>query len=157
GVDLNWQTISEERLTNYEVQRSADGKNFENIKVVIAKNTLASADYSLQDATPFKGMNYYRLKINEQDGSFKYSRVQVAQVGGKKEVTIYPNPTANFFELKNAENIESINVFDVNGRMVQSFSDVNATTFDVSNLPNGIYQVTVKTNGTLTTSKLIKF
>ncbi len=156
SVDLNWQTVSEERLSNYEIQRSADGKIFESIQVVKAKNTMASMDYAFQDETPLKGMNYYRLKMNEQDGSFNYSRVQVAQVGKKKEIVIYPNPSSTFFALNNAENIESINVFDVNGRMVQSFSDVNAATFDVSNLPYGIYQVAIKANGILTTSKLVK-
>jgi Secretion system C-terminal sorting domain/Carbohydrate binding domain len=155
-VDLNWQVAQELRLKDYTVQRSLDGKKFDDISVVSAKNSPAMTQYAFQDESPINGANYYRLKINEQDGTFKYSAIQSAMIGSNKgSVSVEPNPTTGLIQLKNADAFESLDVYDLNGRIVRQFSN-NANQLDISDLPKGVYQITIKAKGTMSFAKVVK-
>jgi hypothetical protein len=155
SISLNWQTAEEARLKDYTVQRSTDGKSFSDISTIAAKNSTAKTSYDFQDENPAIGVNYYRLKINEQDGSFKFSTVQSATIGGKNTVSVSPNPTSGTFQVKNADGLESVDVYDLSGRLVRHFSK-NTTQFDVSDLAKGVYQVVIKAQGATTLSKVVK-
>jgi hypothetical protein len=155
SVALNWQVAQELRLKDYTVQRSADGQKFEDIGSIVAQNGPLSKNYAFEDQKPSKGLNYYRLKINEEDGTFKYSKVQSAVIGGKGEVSVSPNPTTGLIQLKNADSLESLEVYDLSGRLVRQFSN-NNTQLDISDLAKGIYQLTIKANGTVSFAKVVK-
>jgi hypothetical protein len=156
AVDLTWQVAQELRLKDYTVQRSLDGKKFDDISVVSAKNSAAMTKYAFQDESPINGVNYYRLKINEQDGTFKYSDIQSAMIGSSKgAVSVAPNPTTGLIQLKNADAFESLDVYDLNGRLVRQFSN-NANQLDISDLPKGVYQITIKAKGTVSFAKVVK-
>ncbi|MFY8004333.1 MAG: T9SS type A sorting domain-containing protein, partial [Chitinophagaceae bacterium] len=94
-IDVNWQTIGEVNLTQYEVQRSADGSSYQTIGNVAAKNT-ATASYSFTDAAPNSNENYYRIKVNGVNESSSYSNVwHVKRSGGvSAKIVLYPNPFA---------------------------------------------------------------
>lgn len=53
--------------------------------------------------------------------------------------TVYPNPTTDFLNVL-GDNVESVKVFDMNGRMVLS---ENSNKVDVSTLLNGYYTVVI--------------
>jgi hypothetical protein len=76
----------------------------------------------------------------------------------QNNITISPNPTNGFFNLDaNGAEIEAVDIFDVTGRNVYSDLIKNYTTsINISQLPNGIYSVLVKTKETLTHHKIIK-
>jgi Carbohydrate binding domain/Secretion system C-terminal sorting domain len=156
SINLNWQTADEARLKDYTVQRSADGKSFADISTVAAKNSTAKISYDFQDENPVNGVNYYRLKINEQDGSFKYSTVQSATIGGKISVAASPNPTSGAFELKSAERFEDVRIYDISGRLVSKFVGNDANQYSISNLPKGVYEVVATSKATVSVAKLVK-
>lgn len=54
------------------------------------------------------------------------------------EVTLYPNPTKDHFRIKNAENITSIRVININGQLVLQ-QDYSGQEIQVTQLPKGIY------------------
>lgn len=54
----------------------------------------------------------------------------------KPPLSIFPNPTVDFFEVRNLENIEG-ELLDLHGRLIRRI-DVSVI-IDVSNLPNGLY------------------
>jgi hypothetical protein len=155
-VALNWQVASEKQLKNYTIQRSLEGDKFEDIGVVAATNTPLSKNYGFEDSNPVNGINYYRLKINEADGSFKYSNIQTVNMGEKGTVSIVPNPTTGFIQLKNAEAFESLDIIDLNGRIVRQFLNNNTNQFNVSDLPKGVYQVAIRAKGSVLVTKLVK-
>ena len=65
-VQLNWTVAQETNIENYQIQRSKDGINFTTIQTVKARNQSGyQPGYNLTDASPLKGVNYYRLAINE--------------------------------------------------------------------------------------------
>lgn len=73
----------------------------------------------------------------------------------KNNVSIYPNPTSDYLNIKSAQNISGIKIFDASGKMVSSFSKTDR--INVSELVKGTYFVTVKNaDGTSSTHKFIK-
>lgn len=90
---LNWKSEAEENLNYYEVQRSRDGIHFETISVVFAKGRMTN-DYQITDASPFEGVNYYRLNMVDQDGSSKYSNIINIRFDSSITTLMnaYPNP-----------------------------------------------------------------
>jgi hypothetical protein len=163
-VDINWQVATESSMKDYAIQRSADGEKFEEMGSVVAKNgplptvsgSAISINYIFKDKNPLKGINYYRLKMNEMDGSFKYSNIQSVNLATKNNVSVVPNPTTGWIELKGADTFESIEIFDLTGRSLRKFSNPNALQFDVSDLPKGVYQVVVKSEGEVSSIKVVK-
>ncbi len=59
-------------------------------------------------------------------------------VKSSQAVQVYPNPTFDYFSIKNKENISRINVINLLGKTIRSFS-ANANVYDVSDLVAGVY------------------
>ncbi|MEA1873322.1 MAG: T9SS type A sorting domain-containing protein [Bacteroidota bacterium] len=66
------------------------------------------------------------------------------------QFSTYPNPASNFVHFSSNENIQRIELYDTNGRIIQIFTNVNQTKvkLSVSNYAAGLYyyRVTDKTN-----------
>lgn len=74
-AQISWQAESEEASTLYEVQRSADGQNFQTVYTQQAQRAAGINRYTWMDAAPLKGKSFYRLKISENGRTF-YSSTQ---------------------------------------------------------------------------------
>ena len=76
---------------------------------------------------------------------------------GVSEFSVYPNPTKDFWKLSNSSTIETLEVLDLQGKLLQSIIvNANATTIDATALQNGIYFVRVTVGSGVETLKLIK-
>jgi len=95
--DLNWSTADEKNVTHFEIERSADGANWNVIAIISVDAKLAiTHDYSYQDQQPIDGTNYYRLKIVDKGHGYQYSQVVVIRKNGAVNagtaMHVYPNP-----------------------------------------------------------------
>jgi hypothetical protein len=96
-VILNWATVMEENFNAFIVQRSASGVDFEDIGEVPGKGFNIydiESKYIFEDDAPLLGMNYYRLKAVNLDGSFEHFQVKATKVSGSRKVDVYPNPSS---------------------------------------------------------------
>jgi hypothetical protein len=93
-IKVEWNNLTETEVINYSVERSADGRNFVSIGEVNARlNNGGRADYSFIDATPFSGVNYYRIRSLETTGRSKYSIIVKVDIrGGATQLVLYPSP-----------------------------------------------------------------
>ena len=66
---------------------------------------------------------------------------------------IYPNPTTNWVQIKTEHNVDKIEVYDVNGRLVLVEPFIS---FSTQNWVNGIYFLKIKTPNGSSNVKLIK-
>ncbi|GAB3575209.1 M12 family metallo-peptidase [Hymenobacter daeguensis] len=93
---LQWATASEADVAYFEVQRSLDGAAFEPVGRVPATNTSAARAYTLPDANPPAGRAYYRLLVQDRDGTAAYSAVVAVQRDDAARpafsVQAFPNP-----------------------------------------------------------------
>jgi hypothetical protein len=159
-VDLTWTTATEHNSDYFIAEKSLDLQNWVNVCLVqAAGNSSNELDYSCEDTNPFLGLNYYRLKEVDQDGSFKYSETRVVNLESTQDVTIYPNPTNSIFSIQ-VKDIESkeIQFFNSMGQEVElniiaSSSDL--VQYDTNELSEGIYYVKVTTGLDSKTYKLI--
>lgn len=159
--NLSWTTSQEMNTNQYIVERSADGRNFSAIGTVAANQ---SASYRYTDATPSKGINYYRLKVVDNDNSFKYSVIKNIRNLGVADMFINPNPVQQTMKISiEAEQSENaaIVVTDLSGRRVSSTNisvTEGANNFDVpvSNLAKGSYIVMVKLSNQTIVKKINK-
>jgi nitrogen fixation protein FixH len=155
SVDLNWTSVIEFDSYQYQVERSADGKNFVKIGTINAAGASNEAKkYNFKDALPGSGAFYYRLKQVDIDGKFEYSKsVYVNNKKGAGTVTgIFPNPFKNDIQLVGITSADlntpgKVQVFNLAGQRV-NFSIAGANAISLGeNIAKGIYIVKVADNG----------
>jgi hypothetical protein len=68
---------------------------------------------------------------------------------------LYPNPTSSILTIDTDLKIQKINIIDITGKNVKSFTP-KTNTFNVSDLSNGIYFITIIGEGNSITKKFVK-
>ena len=121
NVQLNWQTGNEINVSHFNIQRSTNSQDFENIGQVNAGKETGNK-YSFNDIfTSFLLVNkniYYRLEVLDKDGSKTYSDIkQVYYTKKELLVKIFPNPIIEFLNIK-GKDIKEVIVTDLMGRLV---------------------------------------
>jgi hypothetical protein len=94
NISVEWNVANEINTVRYEVEKSADGRNF------VAKGNVAASGkntYNWLDENVVAGFNYYRIKSLDNNGAVKYTQVVKVQVGGKAGITVSPNPVQGNF------------------------------------------------------------
>ncbi|MBI3519620.1 MAG: T9SS type A sorting domain-containing protein [Bacteroidetes bacterium] len=153
-VSLDWATASEKNNSHYEVERSADGKNFEYVTSVNAYgngNSLSKQTYNAIDKHPYNGISYYRLKQVDKNGSFTYTQVVAVEFNSESFINIFPNPASDVLKVKASDNysnatikiISSIGVEVIANAQLMSYNG----TINVSHLAAGIYYVVIENAG----------
>jgi hypothetical protein len=168
AVQLAWATSSEINSSHFEIQRSTDGQNFTNIaQEEAAGNSAVKKNYGYNDDNAYEaGSNvlFYRLRMVDLDGKFKYSNVlNVRLKGAITEMKIYPNPVHNqlsvSLNIASAKNVK-LRITGVSGKQYynQTYHVGGNTSslqnIDVSRLAKGTYFVQLITE---TESKIVKF
>jgi hypothetical protein len=94
GVQVDWTAKTEKDMDRYEVERSADGVQFNKLSTTSAMgNSPAPVNYGWFDAAPFAGNNFYRIKAFDKSGLIKYTNIVKVTIGkGAPVITVYPNP-----------------------------------------------------------------
>lgn len=157
-IRLNWTTANEINVSHFEIERSVTGNNFEKTGVVTSRyqNSSSPINYTFTDASPKKGINFYRLKQFDVDGKFKYSNIIPVMFDQSivKGIKINPNPVVDILNIAitASENAAILcKIYNADGREVRSFTaaiftGTNNMTTDVTNLANGNYIVVVISN-----------
>jgi len=57
------------------------------------------------------------------------------------EISIFPNPTSQYFELKNGDNVNHVIVYNLFGTKVKTFVGDGHKRYDIMDLTNGMYLV----------------
>jgi hypothetical protein len=148
GTQLNWETISEQNSSHFEIEKSTDGNQYTKLGQVSAKgNSTDRQVYSWLDPVPATGTVFYRLKLVDLDGTAMYSRVVVLKNMNELVVSTFPNPVHDLLNvqltLRKKENIH-LQLTDLSGKTVYNNTIVmqdrqNATSIPVSHLPAGTY------------------
>lgn len=71
-IRLQWKVANETLFDYYQVERSLDGRSFTSIGNVPGTG---QDQYEFVDPFPLPGINYYRIRMVDRDGSFSYSKV----------------------------------------------------------------------------------
>jgi len=164
---LEWTTASEENTEWHIIERSKDGRSdWTEIGRTEAKgfsNELIS--YQLEDEKPM-AKSYYRLRSVDYDGYEDLSKVVYLKRNIERFdiIKVYPVPTTKMlnvdFEIVQDEEVE-IRLTDMLGKIItirpiEAFAGVNTEIFDMSNLANGIYFVSINNGQEKISKRVIK-
>jgi protocatechuate 3,4-dioxygenase beta subunit len=162
-VALQWIVSEQTNVTNYEVLYSTDGgRTFTTTVATVASNGNQSATYDAMHATPAAGVNFYRIKTIEKDGTVSYSEIRKVTFGKAGAVVIFPNPapgkTINISLTRSMTGkAATVTIVTMEGKVV-SVNNLTATnqteTINISNLASGSYIVRIATNNEVVNTKL---
>lgn len=122
---LDWTTANAKNIKQFEIEKSITGNNFSKIGSVNAKITnQASQKYTFLDSSITTNVVYYRVKMIDNNQTFKYSDVIAMYIGRDISVsTANPNPFEDKITVTvNAEKNMPLNIVitDMMGRKVRS-------------------------------------
>lgn len=133
---LSWKTSSEENFAYFEVERLDE--TFQAIGKIHAQGR--GAEYTFLDAAPLSGINYYRLKMVDTDGSTAFSRVISVMNEAALVLRVFPNPVSDILRLEGVEN-EEIEILSSEGRHYWKGRVLNGS-LSVEEFAPGTYLVT---------------
>ena len=159
-VLLDWKTATESNSSHFEIERSINGYQFENIgRVKAAGNSNSITSYNFTDRLPVKGMNYYRLKQVDLDGVFNYSEIRKAEIKTDLPLfALYNSPSnGSVITVKTTNTPALLGIFDLAGKKLKEIRIVNHTQqIDLSVLPSGMYTaVLYKESSVIAVEKLL--
>lgn len=147
GIDLNWQTWAEINNQRFEVERSTDALKFTAVGTVATKaingNHQGQLNYQFTDANPAPGVNYYRIRQIDKDGSSEYSKMVKVSYNIQESNSIvrnyYPNPVSDklFIQLgAGIRQVEAVRFTDASGKILSAQKPAVS--------PDGILNVSTK-------------
>lgn len=127
---LSWETENEVSFSHYEVERkTASSRDYTAIASKQAQGNTGRSEYQVTDdiSSVTDDVVYYRLKMVDIDGVFRYSNVIMVRKEKKsvKEITLSPNPVfkgtdATIRYTSGTSATVNIRVMDMAGRQVLS-------------------------------------
>ena len=94
-IEVSWEVTNEEMVSRYEIEESSDGQSFVKASQVNLDSKKAG-QYNWLDQHIKEGLNYYRIKVINKDGSVAYSQTVNVNIGSFSPlISIYPNPITN--------------------------------------------------------------
>jgi Secretion system C-terminal sorting domain len=149
---LTWTTSLEQNAVSFDIEQSTDAISFNTVGNVRANDAPSTYHATVAQATQ---QAYYRLRLNNLDGSVVYSNVDeltLSCLTGADHLSIYPNPLpAGGMAMVNLttsvnRGLVNLQVYDGQGRkvysaMVSVTSGLNQFNIPASGLAQGIYSV----------------
>jgi hypothetical protein len=164
---LSWQTENEQNFDHFEIERSTNGSVFSPIGYKQSANSANRQTYEYPDnlSAAVGNVFYYRLKIVDKDGQFKYSNVIMIRRESKgiNGIVLNPNPVVNGMATVRftspASDVATFKIMDMSGKVVlQQQNKVYEGTNSVSinnldRLQVGVYLIQMISGNEMTTIK----
>jgi hypothetical protein len=151
-VHVFWETASEINADYFEVQRSIDGKRWDNIGTIAAQgNSNSATHYAFTDDEPFEGRSYYRLRMVDVDGSFSFSPVKsvLFSSASSSYIDLVPNPANSLVQMlvfSPSETAVQVSVKSISGSVIWQSNELLESGFqtiliDIASWASGVYIV----------------
>jgi Secretion system C-terminal sorting domain len=147
-------------VQNKDYATSADSEN----KTITL--TASWAQYTYNFKVKKDDLMHPVLHMGVEKGTYYIDNFELGKaedvVSGSKDIVItnnvlvYPNPTSGLFQIQSQEAFESLEVYDLTGKMVQKFKGNPSNQYNVSELPNGIYQLAARSKDAISVSRIVK-
>ncbi len=154
SAQVSWLISTNSNAEQFEVLKSADGRNFTAAGLVLAIDR--QVNYSFTDNNLFTGTSYYRLKMVDKDGKISYSQIVAVMNGAKGILLTSMIPTivsssATLTISSSEKGTMQLMVTDMYGRIVKqqlvSIGTGNQqVVLNLQSLASGAYQVTAVMN-----------
>ena len=128
AVQVLWQTEQETAGETFEIESSIDAINWSSITTVLGKGSSTSQQYSYTNNQPLSSgnVNYYRIKMIEADGSYRYSATQSIKLSNKvivvkplgSSISFGLNQTISYSIQSDKNRTINVSIIDINGQIL---------------------------------------
>lgn len=170
---IEWATAMELNNDFFTIERSADGKDFEQLSTIEgAGNSSIELSYSFTDDAPLAGTSYYRLKQTDFDGKFEHFKLVAVTIEAQQQnknlsiLSVGPNPFSYDFNVEfelPEDGVVEMRLMNIQGTTVaretiEGYRGNNRYSFnDKQGLQNGTYIFHLVQNNTASKAiRLIK-
>ena len=161
NVMLTWYATQETDFRQYEIERSTDGRRFSQIGTVAGRNL---TNYQFEDGdVPLNRQVFYRLKMVDIDGKFKYSKTVSLRVRqSASAMRLMPNPAFDQLAIRLERPLQgtaTLQIRDMAGKLLSSAPINHAMQLnqvDVQTLAAGRYEVILITPEQVLRASLLK-
>lgn len=165
GVEVKWQTASENNSDFYAVERSLDGQNWNEIAVkAAAGNSTILLNYSIIDEDRMASTRYYRLnQVDKNGASVVYGPISSSCSFNEMAVTVFPNPASSNVTIAvqtPTAGLVELNIHAMDGKLIAHSSAMiesgsTVLPFNLEGNKSGVFLVSILLNGQNKTEKLI--
>ncbi len=155
-----WQTLTEQNTSYFELEKSSNGTEFEKITIVKAQgNSKEKSEYSFIDKAPNSPINFYRIKQVDLDGKSSYSNIAtVLFETSTASIRIYPNPATTIvkIDLPTVDNYV-IQCYNTQGQLVLSqAANAHVAELNIGTFASGTYQLRISNGVSIQNGTFIK-
>ncbi len=150
-VTLKWTTASESNNSHFELQRSLDGSRFDYLNVTTGQgNSNQLQAYSFVDEDPVPGVNYYRLKQVDFDGTQTYSNIVSVKISTESVIaSVIPNPVNDKAVVRFGEKLpvrSKLQILSSMGQVLATYHVENTLSQEINldRFEKGIYFLRIK-------------
>jgi len=149
-VDLTWLTSVVENVENIEIQR---GTNNTQLVTIGKTNEVKVGRNIFIDRNPAVGLNYYRLKINDLDGTISYSKTISIRVTPPINVNVHPNPATSelsvFIQGNQSLRNSQLSLLNMTGQLIFAkklavAANQHKETLNLASVPRGVYYLKIE-------------
>jgi hypothetical protein len=144
---ISWTVTEEKNVTGYTVQYSADGTNFIDGCTQASSNSGSMMSYSCSVPLPAAGTYLFRVKQEDLDGKFSYSKIISLRADVAAIFSVSPNPTSSAAVLRipHAAAVKKLILLSINGNAVWQRAGAlsGSVTIPMEQLPAGVYHLRV--------------
>ncbi|RYY86814.1 MAG: T9SS type A sorting domain-containing protein [Chitinophagaceae bacterium] len=158
---ISWETIQELTITQFNIQQSSNGIDFETVGTRMATydTTEDHHEYQFTDlnAASRRKLSYYRLEIAVNNGRMLYSKTLIVRFDetGEAQLSIVPNIVRSSLPLHIESTTDAggeISIIDLSGRVLQTrqvqlVKGSISENIDISRLRPGSYVAVVSAPG----------
>ena len=137
---LEWTTVSEVNSYYFIIERSTDGVQFYTVGKVKSKSYMHEKnEYQFKDEVPKEGINYYRLRPTNLDGTYVFSDIISLILSVPDQVSLFPNPSSDQIFIRSNGNSE-YKISDITGQeVIKGTTDQLVHSINIQQLPQGMY------------------
>lgn len=141
-VTLEWETHTEIDNDYFAIDRSVDGVNFtELIRIAGQGSHNNSTKYSYVDPDPRQGLNYYRLRQVDFDGSENSFRIIPISVELKTQLRVFPTLVDHYLNIQSSRDNVPIRIIGYDGQTYHESRVSSREVLNMSTLAPGYYYI----------------
>jgi len=157
-IRLSWSTSTQINLDYFTIEKSIDKTIWRGIGNINGTgNSIQTIQYTHMDSHPVEGLQYYRLKETNSEGSVYVSPpIVVKFIGTSPVLSIYPNPNSSrFLNIPGGESDHSFELRSITGQLMYSKKLIK-NSIELPSFPAGLYLITIRSAGN-TVNKTFKY
>jgi hypothetical protein len=144
AVQLYWQT-NLKGVQSYTVEKRYNNSNSWQ---KIAYLGMSEYQYTDSQSLAVKSTVQYRIEAKNKDGRTVYSNIVSVYIPESGEIfTVYPNPSSGNITIEIFTDNQTIDITDVSGKILQSYTLPQGKNPVYLNLPSGIYLIRERKQG----------